>query len=415
MSHDTTAAEVVGLDQSIAYAEGLAAEAGEHGTDGGETYLAHLAERRVVGAGLTTATDMQEAFTTAAAAAAAHAAELTKQKSVQEAYDAAPDAGDKDFQLGADSGAGQATPASTATSTEGTPVNDDDSDDPRQPAGRTEGGYHRCTNCGYVADRGEQPPRRCWNCGTVDGQWTPAETFFPDRPSDDAVAADTRDVETEIRNAYARLAHQYGDGVSLTDLRAALPEGLDRAAVDAALYKLAAHSDVSLTPRTDQKLADDETQRTALATGASYAHTLRIHRNRSMLDTAQRIHMADRRTAESMLAPLSDRDVAYLAERMDVDTNGTTEQLRERIADRADRNREEWLADARQGADDGTLLYRADNEPEWVATWTEEDRQKAAAAAARLQHRAATEERWAYVKDRADRWANPQPAATTGS
>jgi hypothetical protein len=415
MTDTTVAGEVIGLDQSIAYAEGLATEAGEHGTDGGETYLAHLAERRVVGDGLTTAADMQQAFTTAAAAAAAHAAELTKQKSVQEAYDANPDAGDKDFQLGADTGAGQATPASTATtSTEGTPVNDSD-DDPQQPAGKTVGGYHRCVNCGYVADRGEQPPRKCWRCGTVDGEWTPAETFFPDRPSDDAVAADTRDVETEIRNAWARLAREYGDGVPLTELRAALPEGLDRAAVDAALYKLAAHSDVSLEPKNAQKLADDAAQHAAVPLGGSYAHTLRIHRDRSMIDTAQRIHSTDRRTAESMLAPLSDRDVAYLAEKMDVDTTGTTEQLRERIADRADRNREEWLADARQGQEDGTLLYRADTEPEWVATWTDEDRQKVAAAAARLQHRAATEERWAYVKDRADRWANPQPAATTGS
>jgi hypothetical protein len=410
MSHDTTAGEVVGLDQSIAYAEGLATEAGEHGTDGGETYLAHLAERRVVGAGITTAADMQQAFTTAAAAAAAHAAELTKQKSVQEAYDAAPDAGDKDFQLGADTGAGPATPANTATSTEGTPMNDNDV--PQQP-GRNVGGYHRCTNCGYVAGPSEQPPGRCWSCQTVGVQFTPTETFFPDRPGDDAVDADTRDLETTIRATYARLAREHGDGVSLTELRAALPDGLDRAQVDAALYKLAAHSDVSLTPRTDQKLADETTQHTALATGASYAHTLRIHRDRSMPDTAQRIRMTTRRQAESMLAPLSDRDVAYLAEQMNVDTNGTTEQLRERIAERADRNREEWLADARQGQEDGTLLYRADNEPEWVATWTDEDRQKAAAAAARLQHRAATEQSWAYVKDRADRWANPQPAPAT--
>jgi hypothetical protein len=411
MNDTTGTGEVIGLDQSIAYAEGLAAEAGEHGTDGGETYLAHLAERRVVGDGITTAADMQQAFTTAAAAAAAHAAELTKQKQVQEAYDATPDAGDKDFQLGADTGAGQATPASTANSTEGTPVNDND--DPQQPAGRNVGGYHQCGNCGYVAGPSEQPPGRCWSCQTVGGQFTPTETFFPDRPSDDAVAADTRDLEAEIRNAYARLADEPGNTVSLSDLRAALPDHFDRAAVDAALYKLAAHSDVYLTPRTDQKLADEPTQQAALPLGGNYSHEVRIYPERRMADTAQRIHSTDRRTAESMLAPLSDRDVAYLAERMDVDTSGTTEQLRERIADRADRNRKEWLADARQGQEDGTLLYRADNEPEWVATWTDEDRQKAAAAAARLQHRAATEESWAYVKDRADRWASPQQAPAT--
>jgi hypothetical protein len=98
------AGEVVGLDQSIAYAEHLAGEAGQHGPDGNEGYLARLAAAQVKGAGLLTGSDMQQAFARAAAAAAAHAAELTKQKAVQEAYDANPDAGDKDYQLGADAG-----------------------------------------------------------------------------------------------------------------------------------------------------------------------------------------------------------------------------------------------------------------------------------------------------------------------
>jgi hypothetical protein len=94
-------AEVIGLTQSIAYAQHLAGEAGQHGPDGNEGYLARLAAARVTGTGLATGSDMQQAFAHAAAAAAAHAAELTKQLSVQEAYDANPDAGDKDFQLDA--------------------------------------------------------------------------------------------------------------------------------------------------------------------------------------------------------------------------------------------------------------------------------------------------------------------------
>jgi hypothetical protein len=100
--------EVVGLAQSIAYAEHLAGEAGQHGPDGNESYLQHLAAARVTADGLASARDMQEAFAAAAAAADRHAAELGKQTSVQEAYNVNPDAGDKNFQtgdVGSDTGA----------------------------------------------------------------------------------------------------------------------------------------------------------------------------------------------------------------------------------------------------------------------------------------------------------------------
>jgi hypothetical protein len=89
--------EVLGLTQSIAYAQHLAAEAGLHGPDGNEGYLDRLTTARVTGDGLTTGTAMQQAFAAAAAAAAGHAAELAKQTTVQEAYDQAPDTGDKAY------------------------------------------------------------------------------------------------------------------------------------------------------------------------------------------------------------------------------------------------------------------------------------------------------------------------------
>lgn len=90
--------EVQGLDQSIAYARNLATFAGEHGQAGNEGYIAHLSGQKVEGEALRTAEEMQEAFTNAQTAAEAHAAELEKQKQVQEAYDSNPDAGDKAFQ-----------------------------------------------------------------------------------------------------------------------------------------------------------------------------------------------------------------------------------------------------------------------------------------------------------------------------
>ena len=90
--------EVIGLDQSIAYARSLAAFAGEHETAGNEGYIGHLNQRKVVGQALQSAYDMQAAFESARVAAEVHATELERQRSVQEAYDANPDAGDKAYQ-----------------------------------------------------------------------------------------------------------------------------------------------------------------------------------------------------------------------------------------------------------------------------------------------------------------------------
>jgi hypothetical protein len=119
--------EVVGLDQSIAYAQHLAAEAGLHGPDGNETYLQHLAAARVTGDGLTSGQQMQDAFAAAAAAAEAHAAHLAKQAGVQEAYLQAPDAGDKAYLTG---DTGGAAPAAGGTAEQGkeppVPANPDD-------------------------------------------------------------------------------------------------------------------------------------------------------------------------------------------------------------------------------------------------------------------------------------------------
>jgi hypothetical protein len=102
--------EVTGLDQCIAYAQHLAGQAATHGPDGNEVYLGRLVAAGVTGAGLLTGSTMQQAFAAAAATATAHAAELGKQTTVQEAYDANPDAGDKAYQTG-NAGGGIATPS----------------------------------------------------------------------------------------------------------------------------------------------------------------------------------------------------------------------------------------------------------------------------------------------------------------
>lgn len=94
------AGEVVGLDQAIGYASGLATFAGEHTPAGNEGYLGRLAGAEVTGDGLASGQAMQDAFAAAGAAATAHTAELIKQKTVQQAYDQDPDAGDKSYLAG---------------------------------------------------------------------------------------------------------------------------------------------------------------------------------------------------------------------------------------------------------------------------------------------------------------------------
>ncbi|MER5703463.1 hypothetical protein ABT023_16180 [Micromonospora sp. NPDC002296] len=91
--------EVTGLDPAISYTTALAQFAGEHGAAGNEGYIGFLTKSKVKGQGLQSAHDMQEAFANAQAAAKRHAEELGKQKTVQEAYDQNPDAGDKDMML----------------------------------------------------------------------------------------------------------------------------------------------------------------------------------------------------------------------------------------------------------------------------------------------------------------------------
>jgi hypothetical protein len=117
-------AEVLGLDQSIAYAETLARFADEHTPIGNETYLQRLAAARVTGAGLATAAQMQDAFAAAAAAAHRHATHLATQRGVQEAYEHNPDAGDKTW-LTSNAGAATQPDALRNADMKGRPVSTD--------------------------------------------------------------------------------------------------------------------------------------------------------------------------------------------------------------------------------------------------------------------------------------------------
>jgi len=95
---DMATTEVTGLDPAIEYAKALASYAAEHAQAGNEGYIGFLTQSKVQGSALSSAHEMQEAFAAAAAAAERHKGELEKQKTVQEAYNTNPDAGDKAFQ-----------------------------------------------------------------------------------------------------------------------------------------------------------------------------------------------------------------------------------------------------------------------------------------------------------------------------
>ncbi len=251
--------------------------------------------------------------------------------------------------------------------------------------------YHRCGSCGYVIGPSEHTGElvgRCPTyCSTDAVTFTPTEITFPAGPSREAIARDTRDVEALIRDKYRELdqANQANYGET----------------VDAAFAKLARHAGVHLFPSTDQKQATPRDQAAALQLGASYDHSMSIEARPIGVDEVQRrVESTPRVYAESQLAAMSDRDVETLARRMGVEVfPGAPYVNRERIAARSDANHEAWLAKGRQEEADGTLLYRADNDPEWVASWTDEDRAGVGAAAERQ-----SQMDWDVGRERGRRW-----------
>jgi hypothetical protein len=229
---------------------------------------------------------------------------------------------------------------------------------------------------------------------------------------------DTLHVEARIRGAYRQLAtgpeperaagrlDRLGAIVPLADLRAALSD-VPREMFDTALARLADHSDVHVIPsgRIAHRDMADADRDAALWLGGQYNHTIHIDHARTTDGIVARLHMRDRDQAASMVAALDDREVESVARAMDLDVfHGDPAVTRQRLIDASVANHDGWLTDARQGEQDGTLLYRADTDPEWVAGWTDDDRQQARDAAQRLLERADRDQSWAYVRDRAARW-----------
>src|SRR5262249_47296976 len=146
-----------------------------------------------------------------------------------------------------------------------------------------------------------------------------------------------------------------GPIVPLADLRAALPD-VPRDTCDAALSRLADHSDVHVTPsgRVGHKDMADADRDAALWLGGAPQHTISIDDSRTTNGIVERLHLRDRDHATSMVAALSDREVEAVAGKMGVDVcHGEPEVTRQRLVDQSVANHDAWVADAEQGTEDG--------------------------------------------------------------
>jgi hypothetical protein len=83
------------------------------------------------------------------------------------------------------------------------------------------------------------------------------------------------DAEQRVRTAYRRLAHRHGDWVSLTDLRALLPD-LDRSEVDAVLRRMSRTPWVNIVPAANQKVLTPDDRAAAVRIGMADCHLIAI-------------------------------------------------------------------------------------------------------------------------------------------
>lgn len=282
--------------------------------------------------------------------------------------------------------------------------------------------YHRAQN----ADAVDRTPPAGASPGSVANDPPPAtvarreQDALPVNPDPHAPGG-TLDVERQIRRAYTDLCNQgttlYGATrpdsiVRLADVRAALPDDVPREVVDLALARVAMQDDVNLFPLASRKNTTPDDQAAAVTLGVGYSDAMRVDPMGLDLDTIhQGIRTAGADMATSMVDPLGDQTSRDLAARMGVDPTGSLRDVKQRIVERSDANCQAWHTEARQSELDGTLLYRADNEPDWVATWTAADYAAAGAAAGRVLSRCDRDpETWHDgFRDRARRWVDAAP------
>jgi hypothetical protein len=232
-------------------------------------------------------------------------------------------------------------------------------------------------------------------------------TSFPERkdPMDGVNDPFNGDVEGK-RDAEARIREtikeKLNDGrsngaVSMVELREALPD-LPREQFDAAASNVFQHSDVYPDPLRSERnklgahfeKATDEEKEAGLQFGGSRAMSVRMDdQGRNLLGDAQRWRAADRDSADSYFATCDERQLRRLAEEFGLDTEGTQNELRDRLTEHAARNQRESSIRAHEEQEDLTVLHDAEKAMDkgyGPETWTEEERARVGAAARRQQN-----------------------------
>lgn len=102
-----------------------------------------------------------------------------------------------------------------------------------------------------------------------------ADVFLPATYAAPEPEPEEPDVADLIRAAYRRLARAHGDWVSLTDLRALLPD-VDRGEVDAALRRMSRTPRVNIVPAANQKALTAEDRAAAVRIGLTDCHLIAI-------------------------------------------------------------------------------------------------------------------------------------------
>jgi hypothetical protein len=213
-----------------------------------------------------------------------------------------------------------------------------------------------------------------------------------------------RDTEALIRATYRDLLAapvpgwgRLGSIVSLAELRAALPATLTREYVDEALRNLADHSDVHVIPRSDQRNAHPVDAEAALYLG-THNHALMIDDRMDAVLVVEGLRMRRRERAESMVAALPDSLLFSVGALMGVQDDPDPQVLRRRLVDQSVAAHDAWSAKTTQEADDGTLLFRAVEQPGSLA-----DEELPAALAAAQRH-VGNADSWPPLRERAERY-----------
>jgi hypothetical protein len=201
-----------------------------------------------------------------------------------------------------------------------------------------------------------------------------------------------RETEMRIRDAYDELAENKGDGVGIRQIREKMPD-VSKEDFDAAAHNVMQHSDVNPDPllplpRSFDKRTSEDLEN-GVPLGGSTMMTIRMHDRRGYRggkDDAQRWRAADADQVASYVATLNDDEVRRLAENIGVTPSEDPDVTAARIVETSARNRDEWIANAKQSTADLTALHDAEKAMEKgfsPDTWTAEERAEIAAAARR--------------------------------